>query len=165
MDLIIGEVYEVPCAELRWDDGRIYFVPVIDHYHADPQFGFPDQHYHIDGRFEMEPRMRHQFRVADGRTSAVLVKQCGTYELIAVVKQRIKCTGTFTGLRLPESGDNAALYQQWYESYVGMICKGRRCPHFGTEMLETGGRLICPLHHLVADGLTLKILPFTTVAG
>jgi hypothetical protein len=162
--LLIGEVYEVPCAELRWDDGRIYLIPVIDHYHADPQFGFPDQHYHIDGRFEMEPRMRHHFRVTDGRTSAVIVKRCGTYELIAVVKKWVKCTGTITGLRLPESGDNAALYQHWYESYVGQLCKGRRCPHFGTEMLETGGKLVCPMHHLVADRNSLKVLPFTTAA-
>lgn len=158
MDLIVGELYEVPCAALRWDDGRVYHIPVIDHFHADAQFGFPDKHYHIDGRFEMEPRMRHQLKVADGHTSSVIVQRCSLYELMGISKRLVKCTGTVTGLRLPESGDNAALYQTWYDNYVGRDCRGRRCPHFGTEMLETDGRLVCPLHHLTADAHSLKII-------
>lgn len=159
MDLTVGELYKVPCAELRWDDGRIYYIPVIDHLHADAQFGFPDQHFHIDGRFEMEPRMRHQLKVADGYTSSVIVQQCSLYELIGISKRLVKCTGTTTGLRLPGTGENFELYQSWYQTYVGKDCKGRRCPHFGTEMLETYGRLVCPLHHLTSDAGSLKIIP------
>lgn len=159
MDLIIGKVYEVTCAELRWDDGRIYYVPVIDLLHADPQFGFPYEHFHIDGRFEMEPRMRHQLHVVDGRTSTVIVTRCKNYELQGIVKRPVRCTGTATGLRLPESGQNAVLYADWYAGYVGMTCKGRRCPHFGTPMLDQGNRLVCPMHHLSADPESLKVLP------
>lgn len=161
MDLIVGHFYEVPCAELRWrEDARIYQIPVIDHLHADPQFGFAEAHYHIDGRFEIEPRMRHQLRVANGHTASVIVQKCSLYELVGVRKQMVKCTGKTTGLRLPEPGDHAALYQNWYKGYIGKECKGRRCPHFGTEMLEQDGRLVCPLHHLVADKATLKVVPF-----
>lgn len=31
MDLVTGQVCEVACAELRWEDGHNYYVPFVDH--------------------------------------------------------------------------------------------------------------------------------------
>jgi hypothetical protein len=158
MELTIGGKYEVTCARLRWrEDGRVYYVPVIDHLHADSQFGFSDQHYHIDGRFEMDARMRHYFRLADGYTSSVVLENGTAYVLIDIVIRTLACTGNLTGLRLPNSDEHTALYQRWYGTYVGRECKGRRCPHFGTEMIVQDGMLVCPMHNLTADPETLLI--------
>jgi hypothetical protein len=92
MDLKIGEEYWMPCAEIMMDDGRIYYMPVLDHLHADPQFGFPHEHYHIDGRFYVHPRMEHQFHIKNGRTSAVIVPDGSTfYRFLSIAVQNIKC--------------------------------------------------------------------------
>ncbi|PTQ92015.1 hypothetical protein C8P68_11511 [Mucilaginibacter yixingensis] len=74
IDFQVGEFHEVSCAQLRWrEDNRMYFIPVLNHLHSDPQFGFPHLHYHIDGRFEIHPRMRQHFNLQDGYTSAVII--------------------------------------------------------------------------------------------
>ena len=160
MGLQIGEKYEVACAELRWrEDGRIYHVPVFDHFHADPQFGFPDQHYHIDGRFEIEPRMRHHFALVDGQTSFVIIKDSPVFEFMGIHQRSVRCVRNETGLRVSGS----ELYNNWYETFIGKNCAGKRCPHFGTEMLERNGQLVCPMHGLTADLLTLQVVAIPMV--
>jgi uncharacterized Zn finger protein (UPF0148 family) len=49
-------------------------------------------------------------------------------------------------------------YEEWYLGFLGKHCKGRKCPHFGTDMIEKDGVLICPMHGLTADLKTLKII-------
>lgn len=41
---------------------------------------------------------------------------------------------------------------------MGSYCKGRKCPHLGTAMLEKGGVLVCPMHNLTANVETLRII-------
>lgn len=41
---------------------------------------------------------------------------------------------------------------------VGKSCKGKKCPHFGTTMIEKDGVLICPLHNLKGSLKTSKIV-------
>lgn len=166
MQYQVGEFYEVPCAELRWkEDGRVYFVPVLDHLHTDPQFGFPHAHYHIDGRFALHPRLMHWLKVRDGLTRSVIVTHDeGVYQFQGIVPQRLECQRTTTGLIFTEAtserqATNLAAYREWYAGFVGQVCKGRRCPHYGTEMLEQGGLLVCPMHHLTADLQQLTIVP------
>ena len=164
MDLKIGEEYWVPCAEIMMNDGRLYYIPVLDHLHVDPQFDFPHEHYHIDGRFYIHPRMEHQFQIEKGWTSSVIVPETSTsYRFLSIAVQYIKCERLSTGLVIPTKPTDSqrsklAKYEEWYHGYIGRICKGRKCPHFGTEMLEKDGVLICPMHGLTADSATLIIV-------
>lgn len=160
MDLRIGQVYEVPCAEIMLaEDGRIYYIPVHDHYHADAQFGFPQKHYHIDGRFEMEPRMKHFFGLVDGHTSHVITTTADRFKLLGIVTLKRACTSLATGLVLPADGPKKDLYRDWYQGFVGQKCEGRKCPHFGMPMIELNGQLVCPMHNLKADLHTLCVIP------
>jgi hypothetical protein len=165
MEYQVGEFYDVPCADIMMDDGRVYPIPVFDHVHADHQFGFPYQHYHIDGRFHLHPRMQHEFSVRSGHTSAVLItEETKGYRFLEISIQNLKCERLTTGLDFPT--DNLTerqemkleLYKEWYQTYLGKKCAGRKCPHFGTEMLERDGVLVCPMHHLTADPATLEII-------
>ncbi|WP_425438149.1 Rieske 2Fe-2S domain-containing protein [Mucilaginibacter yixingensis] len=52
---------------------------------------------------------------------------------------------------------NIEKYHAGYKSFTGQVCAGRRCPHFGTEMLEKDGTLVCPMHGLKANPATLVI--------
>ncbi|WEA01708.1 hypothetical protein [Mucilaginibacter sp. SJ] len=171
MEFKIGQKYEVDCAVLEWkEDGIIYYVPVFDHLHADPQFGFEYEHYHIDGRFEMHPRVRHWFNIKYGYTLTVIVKHdMGSYNFKGIIQQSLKCEWERTGLLFikqpkEKQRENLKSYETWYESFVGRSCKGRRCPHYGTEMLENNGQLVCPMHHLTADLLTEKVMPFQSIS-
>lgn len=155
-----GVYYDIPCAEILMDDSRIYHIPVFDHLHADPQFGFPQPHYHIDGRFYMEPRMLQFFKVIDGHTSAVITEaHKGSYILQKIVLKAVLCERNATGISIPAEPDNEQkpkieMYHNWYRKYIGQICEGRKCPHFGTQMLEKQGMLVCPMHELTADLIT-----------
>lgn len=165
-NLEIGSYYWVPCAEIMMPapDGRIYYIPVFDHLHADAQFGFPDQHYHIDGRFAMDPRMKHQFHLKDGHTAAVIVPDVTSgYSFLSIAVQKIKCERLETGLSMPENPTEKQQakinqYETWYKGFIGKSCAGRKCPHFGTAMLETNGFLVCPMHKLTADPLSFKVI-------
>jgi hypothetical protein len=161
----IGKEYVVPCAELRMKlDNKIFFIPIFNHLHADPQFGFKDQHYHIDARFYIEPRLLHQFNIKQGHTSAVIIPaECGSYTFLSIKLQRLSYVSNNTGITIPsekevEKTEKRLQYFAWYRSFVGKECEGKRCPHFGTAMLESGDLLVCPMHNLTADARTLKII-------
>jgi len=165
MDYQVGQKYDVPCAEILWkEDNRIYYVPVFDHLHVDPQFGFEHLHYHIDGRFELHPRMKHRLNVTDGHTLSVIVTHDeAIYKFQRLVPQQLKCERRETGLLFASTVDERRLenlkrYEEWYAGFVGKSCEGKRCPHYGTEMLERDGKLVCPMHGLTADRATLRII-------
>jgi hypothetical protein len=161
----VGKFYWRPCAELMTiPDGRIYYIPVFEYLYADKQFDFPDEHYHIDGRFEMEPRMKQQFNCWDGYTAAVIVPNSfATYSFLSISLAKVKCERLHTGLRIPEDPNEKQIpkvekYINWYKSFVGKKCEGELCPHFGTTMIEKDGLFVCPMHNLIADIQTLRII-------
>jgi hypothetical protein len=165
MGLKVGEYYKITCAEIMMKgDGGIYHIPVFNHLHADPQFGFHQKHYHIDGRFYVHPRIIHQFSIKDGYPAAVIVREYGgTYTFVRVIVKEIQCVRVETGLMIPDSPTKEQkpkvdLYDRWYQGFVGQICAGRKCPHLGTDMLEKDGKLVCPMHNLMADMQSLKII-------
>jgi len=159
MNFTPGFSYSIPCARLRWrDNGQVYHVPVFDHLHADPQFGFPQAHYHIDGRFDFHPRMKHFFRLREGKTLSVISHASKIYDILKIEFSLSLCVRNETGLNFGSAGENISKYRAWYAGFVGQECRGKRCPHFGTEMLEIGGQLVCPMHGLTADRLSLKIV-------
>lgn len=146
------------------DDGRDYFLPIFDNLHADKQFDFPHEHYHIDGRYYMHPRMQQVFDLQSGHTAAVILPK-GTkhYTFIGIVTEKLVCVRLQTGLAIPQSPTEKQRsridsYNKWYESYLGKKCEGRKCPHLGTEMLEQDGKLVCPLHNLTARLSDFKII-------
>jgi hypothetical protein len=117
-------------------------------------------HYHIDGRFEMAPRLRHYFKIEDGHTSSVIWSEGSTnYRFLAIQIRQFRCERSYTGLVLPEFQTAGMIsYEQWYNGFIGKRCLGRKCPHFGTDMLEKDGLLVCPMHHLTADLKNLQII-------
>ena len=159
MSYVTGEIYQVPCAILLWkEDSRAYFVPVIDLPHTDLAFDFPHRHYHIDGRFEIHPRIAHRLQINDGYSATILVTENGAlYDFKGIAKQKLKCVRMETGLAIPSCSEK---YLNWYAGYIGQTCKEKRCPHLGTGMLEQDGKLVCPLHGLTADLKTLKVIQF-----
>jgi hypothetical protein len=160
MDFTLGISYSIPCALLRWrDDGQLYHVPVFDHFHADPQFGFRHKHYHIDGRFDFHPRVKHFFELTEGKTLSVITRTSKAYELLKIESCLLLCVRNETGLNFANASKNISKYKNWYAGFVGQECKGKRCPHYGTEMLEQNGKLVCPMHNLIADAKTLLIIP------
>ncbi len=163
MDYTPGKIYEVPCAQLTLkEDGRVYYLPVIDQPHSDPAFDFPHRHYHIDGRFEIHPRMKHRLKIQDGYTATIILAEGSSmYDFNGISKQTLICRHPHTGLAVPPGSEK---YRNWYEGYIGHSCAGRKCPHLGTEMLELDGQWICPLHGLAGNALTQKIIPAGFIA-
>jgi hypothetical protein len=109
--------------------------------------------------------MQHEFSVKRGHTSVVLVtEERNGYRFLGIYIKKVKCEPLTTGLDIPS--DNLTerqkmkleLYKEWYQTYLGKKCAGRKCPHFGTQMLERDGVLVCPMHHLTADRATLQII-------
>jgi hypothetical protein len=166
--LEIGKYYNVPCAMLKIYDGSVLFVPTIGEKHKDPQFSVDDDHYHIDGRFAKVGSGANYTVDHEGRTNGIVCAgEFNGAELIKVVTRRLKCRRLTTGLRPPEKysveakgSKNAAKYWAWRANMVGKSCKGRKCPHLGTTMLEQDGVLVCPLHNLVGSVETETIIDY-----
>lgn len=168
--LVIGKYYLVAHAVLLFDgDDKEYHVPVLPHLHSDPQFGKAGEfeHYHIDGRFIRSKHMDTWFDIDDdGKTNQVVYIQnefpyLGNYIVKTVLFKKCKCKRLTTGVKppvkYPFTIDHP--YLKWYNGFIGKQCKGKKCPHFGTTMIDNGnGLLVCPMHDLHADGLTQKII-------
>ena len=139
----IGKFYWVKCGDVESDSGSIIYknLPIIGKSHTDPQFGVDFSHYHVDGRFTK--------MVVDnlGLTNCIYGdgKNKNIYHLTRIQYRKKKCIRTTTGIKPPPSSDN---YDKWYQTFFGKSCKGKKCPHLGTKMLEHDGKLICPLHNL-----------------
>lgn len=149
----IGKFYLVNCAKIKSARfNTIMFVPIIGKLHADPQFNVTENHYHVDGRFNSCPEYKTD---CFGRTNKVVSTQ--RYfgdEFLEIEVKKMKCKGLITGIN---PGDNKT-YWKWYGGMLGKSCKGKRCPHLGTVMSELNGKLVCPLHGLVGDIKTKKII-------
>ncbi|EMS84055.1 hypothetical protein [Leptospira noguchii] len=159
MNYEIGKYYKVPCAELIGPKDKRFFVPVNGPEHSDPQFGAKESHYHIDARFTSN-FLNHQFKIQSGFTNKPI--WVGEKNIISgerfyfrgIVFKRRLCRLKVTGLLGPSPLDRAPefeKYQTWAKGFLGKKCHGGKCPHFGTEFIETNGVRYCPLHGLRAD--------------
>lgn len=167
--LVVGRYYLVAHAEIIFDNNtRIHHIPVLPHLHKDPQFGKAGEfeHYHIDGRFYASAFIRYRFRIDEnGKTNYVIYLQkepsfLGNYIVKSIVYKKTVCMGLTTGVRPPVESiyPDDAPYMKWYNKYIGKSCKGKKCPHFGTMMIEDNGVLSCPMHGLHADSKTEIII-------
>lgn len=146
MEYEVGKYYKIKCAVVRYSDTTAeFYIPVIGGIHKDPQLGVNWFHIHVDGRF----KVGHPISVDDkGRTNQILEfseEKLHRYYFKELVLKRRKCIRDTTGLKPPEKAEK---YNAWYKSMLGKSCKGKRCPHLGTEMLERNGVLVCPIHNL-----------------
>ncbi|MFT3679464.1 MAG: hypothetical protein QM791_04275 [Ferruginibacter sp.] len=172
--LQVGQTYNVRCAKMVNKSGsNFYYMPVIGEIHNDNQFGFPDKHVHIDGRFVGIKEMVLLPIDEEGKTNTVCsFRPCASeYVVSEIVIRRRKCKRLTTGIKPPdrfrknwmgETVKQAERYWAWYDSMIGKSCKGRRCPHLGTTMHEDNGVLICPLHNLHGCIKTEIIIKETT---
>lgn len=167
MEYEVGRYYKVRCAKMVDEVGNFYFVPIIGEAHFDLQFGFKEKHYHIDGRFVGKDEHSRMTFEKGGLTNAVcsIEPSMSIFVVKDVVLKRRKCRRMVTGLRPPKRTDKdfygrskAEKYWNWYDKMVGKSCKGKRCPHLGTEMREQDGKLVCPLHNLIGDKETELII-------
>ncbi len=152
----VGKYYNVKCAMMS--NGRdYYYMPIIGEPHNDKQFGFTDKHYHIDGRFVTEKERKKLSITIDGKTNAVcsLPPSNSYYQVDRILIQKRKCKRLTTGINPPRKYERdfrgkmkAEEFWNWTETMIGKSCKGKKCPHLGTMMVEQNGMLVCPLHNL-----------------
>jgi nitrite reductase/ring-hydroxylating ferredoxin subunit len=163
----VGKFYNVTCAELS-RNGKLYYIPVIGSPHTDSQFGVHHKHYHIDGRFFISKQLQKHFNIINGETVSIIATEPYVpvkYSFTKTMNKLKKCVRLNTGLCLPKSivfGTEKHFpvlrFNAFFESFEGKSCKGKKCPHYGTEMLLQEGKLICPLHGLEGDIKTEKII-------
>lgn len=158
INLVVGKFYLVPCAKLvkRFSPFKTIFVPIIGIKHKDVQFGVDYNHYHIDGRFS---KIGDVYGVDSlGKTNGIIDSDNEKYIAYIteeIVFKKLKCKRLTTGIKPP---DNSGKYHTWYKTMIGKSCAGKRCPHLGTMMLEEDGVFLCPLHGLIGDHKTNKIV-------
>lgn len=161
IDPQVGTSYRVQCAKIQYHrDGKIRYVPVIGPVHRDPQLGqaAARPHIHIDGRFT------DGFGIdSDGLSNMPIWTEpesaYATYNFLGVHHRIKKCIRTVAGLYLSQgliSDVNRIKltehpYGKWYATMIGKSCKGKKCPHFGTTMIEREGYMVCPMHNLIGD--------------
>ena len=154
--LEVGKFYYVKCAIMS-NGEREYFIPVIGEAHNDNQFGFKDKHLHIDGRFTTRQNHSELDINKEGLTNHVCSfdPSRSLFTIKEIVIKRLKCKRLTTGINPPNRKKLDWLgrkikskYYDWVDTMIGKSCKGKKCPHLGTMMLEKDGMLVCPLHNL-----------------
>lgn len=164
--LVVGKKYLVAHAELyNTIINTTEFLPIIPNLHSDNEFSEEAKlpHYHIDGRFGMTKALRESFRVRGGYTNNILCLDYNTkeyqYDFKGLVFKEKTCLREQTGIKPPFSimpSNNS--YNVWYDGMIGKSCAGKRCPHYGANMIEVDGKLVCPLHDLHGDPEKLVII-------
>jgi hypothetical protein len=162
----VGKFFNVPTAKLSYGD-KIYFVPVIDHKHKDIQLGVDSFHYHIDGRFHIDKAMCKYYHLKDGNTLSVINAEepfYGIPKFLEIEYKNKKCVRLHTGLGIPSSIKDTQFtssvdrFNDFYKSFEGHSCKGKRCPHYGAKMMVQGNKLVCPMHGLEGNPETETIM-------
>lgn len=170
-ELHVGKRYMVAHARIKFSYGQMADIPVLPNKHTDKQFGYAAsfEHYHIDGRFDMPKSLTPYFRMEDnGKSNCVVyvdsscVEDTALYKVTDIVYKVRKCkrltTGTMPPMLSRMTGKKSE-YLNWYNRYVGKSCRGKKCPHFGTNMIDKGdGVLVCPMHDIHASSKTLKVI-------
>lgn len=158
-----GQCYRVPCVKIRKDNGKIEWVPVVGEAHSDPQFGRHAvfNHFHVDARFV---NITYVANISKSGTTHHVVYQDHPdldYKVLDFRPRLRRCHRLVSALLIRDYNyeSTPALYMLWLKTMLGKKCKGTRCPHRGTEMIEVkGGLKVCPMHNLVACSKSEKII-------
>lgn len=158
----VGKYYMVNHAKMvdRYGESEktTHYVPIIGIYHKDEQFGVKFPHYHVDGRFISKNKYLPSATIDEnGKTNNIVSNDdtIGAWKISEIVNLKVRCFRLTTGINPP---DNAVKYWDWYTKQIGKSCAGKRCPHLGTLMHEKDGVLVCPLHNLIGNLETEKIM-------
>ncbi len=152
-DCEVGKTYNVLCIWGKLNNRGWY--PVIPFLHRDKDF-FNLDHYHNETRFLSEEK-----RISlncDNRTASVIDPD-NKVRFGKMAVRRMKCVSSeIGGLPLVAAGKRSLMHP-WFEKMEGKPCKGKRCPHQGSNMVDRGhGLLECPLHGLFGDAKTERII-------
>lgn len=147
LEPVVGKFYWVPCAHTHND--AIY--PVIPILHKDPDIApHIGRHYHHDGRFTGRLSTGESFRL--DKTNYVV-----PVEDVKFIKYQIrKCMSRVGGLEGKPGRDQ--VFKEWADTQIGRRCLGTKCPHKGAQMVLEDGLLVCPMHNLIADPKTQKVV-------
>lgn len=168
----VGKKYPVDCAKVKDTlTGRYYFIPVFPLRHKDPAFGVKNEHYHLDLRFFVCNKIKETFGIKDFKTLApVWAEHISRFRFINIRKRETLCVSTTSGMPMEQIIENANGYSSstkaskmfidWQKTMIGKSCAGKRCPHYGTEMIDTGDKLVCPMHNLIGCKTTEKIIAY-----
>jgi len=167
-NLIVGKYYNVNCAIISYlfnEKKVIKKVPVIGFFHSDKEIGTLHKHIHIDGRFTKGKSITGDN--FDTNASGISNKAVNADNTLVITRfegfivTKKKCKRLTTGTNPPSHYLNDGTQTKWFiwqKTMLGKSCAGRKCPHYGTHMLERDGRLVCPLHNLQGDIKTEKII-------
>ena len=134
------------------------WLPLIPYEHSDAELGADWLHYHYDTRFFSKKMFRRVPSEPSGRTLQIFAIDQGTVTKFVEVRKMRCCLSSLGGLSV-DAIDLKGLFSSWARGMVGKSCKGKRCPHRGSNMVERpGGLLECPLHGLFADTKTERII-------
>lgn len=143
---VVRREYDVPVAVMKNKYSEaVLKIPIIGEAHMDPQFT-PYKHYHIDGRFAHSNPI---CAIGKGRTNnAVFIDaDYKDWQFVGTERRVFVCKHKLGGIEFPKSES----WKSFYNDYLGKKCKGKKCPHWGTEMQEhKDGTLECPMHGLHA---------------
>lgn len=157
---VVGRYYLVPVVTIRWN-GHLDAWPVIGPAHNDVEFfQFPQEHYHIDGRF----LSARQWRVADDtwRTAVDNIQSAPLHA--ANGKVLPKPTLNKRRCRLSDLGyvhGDKSQIKEIRTHFAGQQCErgkgGWICPHRKASLgsiAAIDGVITCPLHGLRIDAAT-----------
>lgn len=154
----IGKTYSIPCARVEHFAGKNYWIPVVGPKHSDPQFAGPKEHYHIDLRFIKRPAIFANITPFNTTTHVIWAGEYPNYKVTGIAHRPRRCHRSNTALYPQLFGETPLKWAEWARSMVGKTCRGKKCPHRGVEMQECNGLLLCPLHNLVGDPDTGRII-------
>lgn len=161
----VGKFYLVPCVVGYNEKYELFYdLPILPFPHSDKNFGEVGAkiHIHFDMRF-----LKEKLYFMDSNNSKCVHNVHSVFEPDGSLKDKFyleprKCyrqeTG-FCGLSPQRLLATQPQAMAWYMSQIGQSCKGKICPHWKKEMIETKeGTWECPYHGLIGDPETEKII-------
>lgn len=153
----VGKWYLVAHAEIHGEYfTEVRHVAILPHLHKDDFAEYVPIHYHLDNRFTQSDWARRHYSIVDAKSNFP-VCTAGGLTIKKIVFKRKKCVRLDTGLVVKNVSPEHSFFI-WYNSMKGKSCKGKKCPHFGAIMSEIDGQLVCPMHGLIGDIKTEKII-------
>lgn len=159
---VVGKFYKVPCVHGRWHQTTAWW-PVMGPKHEDARIlNFPYAHYHIDWRF-VSPKIAAGYRdnYLFGNEYTRPLMESGQINVSGLSEPAIRIRKCQSEHRLPHYPGNAT-WRQLEVAHEKCKLNGLICPHQGTDLsnepVDEHGNVICPLHGLKWNVITLELV-------
>lgn len=153
--LIKGKIYSVPCL-VRYEDGKTYINPIINHPHNDKENGQDEAHYHIDYRF-----VKHE----NDSDFPTVVNNHSYHYFVESTRPRKLVNGSLRYFELPminEDFTGITPVKNISKSKLKHKCIHKnKCPHRGfdlSQVKDIDGVITCPLHGLKFNSKNGKLI-------